>query len=153
MRPDDAEPPGLRAIAPGDARQLHAIHEAAFKTVGGYEPQSEAAWTQREFRAPATDLALSRVAERDHAPAGFALAQRWADGIVYVALLAVHPDAAGQGLGGELLRGVFAAAAAAGQRQVQLNVAADNPNAVRLYERVGMAQRWRYDEYRTPLPD
>ena len=68
-------------------------------------------------------------------------------------LLAVLPEAAGKGLGGRLLQAVFAASAAAGLRRAQLNVAADNPNAVRLYERVGMSQRWRVDDYQKPLPD
>jgi ribosomal protein S18 acetylase RimI-like enzyme len=36
---------------------------------------------------------------------------------------------------------------------VRLNVASDNPNAVRLYERVGMSQRWRVDDYQKSLPD
>lgn len=149
----DAEPDGLRPATPADAPALHAIHEAAFARVGGHTPTTEEAWVRRELGAHGTDLSLSRVAERDGAPVGFALARRWDDGVVYVALLAVLPDAAGRGLGGALLQGAFAAAGAAGQRQVQLNVAADNPNAVRLYERVGMSQRWRVDDYQTPLPD
>ena len=136
-----------------DAPALHAIHEAAFSRVGGYEPTAEDAWTRREFGAHGFDAALGRVAEHDAAPVGFALARRWEDGVVYVPLLAVHPDAAGRGLGGKLLTGVFAAAARAGRRQVQLNVASDNPDAVRLYERVGMSQRWRVDDYQKPLPD
>ena len=121
--------------------------------MGGYTPITEDAWIQREFNAHGFDAALGRVVERDGAPVGFALARHWQEDTVYVPLLAVHPDHAGRGLGGKLLTGVFAAAAQAGLRQVQLNVAADNPSAVRLYERVGMSQRWRVDEYRKPLPD
>jgi mycothiol synthase len=150
---DDAEPAGLRAVTAEDAPALHVLHEAAFSRVGGYTPVAEEVWTQREFGAHGFDLELGRVAERDGRPVGFALARRWEDDVVYVPLLAVHPEAAGRGLGGALLRGVFAAAAAAGLRQVQLNVAADNPGAVRLYERVGMSQRWRVDDYQKPLPD
>jgi ribosomal protein S18 acetylase RimI-like enzyme len=153
VSPEDAEPADLRALTPEDAPALHALNEAAFSRVGGYEPATEEAWTQREFGAHGFDASLARVAERDGAPIGFALARRWEDGVVYVPVLAVHPDAAGRGLGGTLLQGVFAAAGAAGHRQVQLNVAADNPHAVRLYERVGMSQRWRVDDYQKPLPD
>jgi ribosomal protein S18 acetylase RimI-like enzyme len=72
---------------------------------------------------------------------------------VFIPTLAVHPDAAGRGLGAALLRGVFAAAGAAGLRRVELSVASDNPNAVRLYERVGMSQRWRIDAYELALAD
>lgn len=147
-QPDDAEPEGLRPLTAEDAQTIHAINEAAFAQVPGYRPQSREAWTRREFHAHGVDLALSRRTDD-----GFALVRRWPDDVLYVALLAVHPDAAGRGLGAKLLHGVFAAAHAAGQRSVQLNVAADNPNAVRLYERVGMTQRWRIDAYERPLPD
>ena len=33
------------------------------------------------------------------------------------------------------------------------NGTADNPNAVKLYERVGMRQAWRVDDYQKALPD
>jgi ribosomal protein S18 acetylase RimI-like enzyme len=52
-----------------------------------------------------------------------------------------------------LLQAVCAAAGAAGQRQVWLSVASDDPNAVRLYERVEMVQRWRIDDYQRALTD
>jgi mycothiol synthase len=146
--PADAEPPGLRPLQPQDAPALYAISEPAFARNPDYAPSLEAAWIQRHFNAHDLDPQLSRVADR-----GFALVRRWEDGVAYLALLAVHPYAAGRGLGSTLLRGVFAAAARAGLRQVWLNVASDNPNAVRLYERVGMRQGWRVDDYQTALPN
>ncbi len=149
--PDEAAPNGLRELTAADAPALHAINEAAFSRNADYQPLDEQTWIQREFGASGLDHLLSRVAERDGAPVGFALARRWEDDVIYVPLLAVHPDAAGRGLGGTLLRGVFAAAGAAGRRAVQLNVASDNPDAVRLYERVGMTQRWRLDAYEHTL--
>jgi ribosomal protein S18 acetylase RimI-like enzyme len=150
---ETADESGLRELRDTDAPALHAIAEAAFAADGAYQSQSLATWTQREFGAHGLDYRLSRVAERSGEPIGFALARRWEDAITYVPLLAVRPQDAGQGLGGRLLRAVFAAAGAAGQRSVRLNVASDNPNAVRLYERVGMSQRWRVDDYQKPLPD
>jgi len=36
---------------------------------------------------------------------------------------------------------------------VRLSVDSDNPSAVRLYERVGMRQAWRVDDYQKALPD
>jgi ribosomal protein S18 acetylase RimI-like enzyme len=154
VRPGEtADETGLRELRATDAPALHAISEIAFAGDGSYESPSVEIWAQREFSAHGLDHALSRVAVQQDNPIGFALARRWEDDTVYVPLLAVHPDAAGKGLGGRLLQAVFAAAAAAGQRQVRLNVAADNPSAVRLYERVGMSQRWRVDDYQKPLPD
>ena len=100
VSPADPEPSDLRPVAESDAPALYAIHEAAFARVGGYTPTTEDVWTQREFGNHGFDAALGRVAERDGAPVGFALARRWEDGVVYVPLLAVHPDAAGRGLGG-----------------------------------------------------
>jgi mycothiol synthase len=150
---ETADETGLRELKAADAPALHAIAEIAFAGDGAYESPSVEVWKQREFGANGLDHRLSRVAEPDGDPVGFALARRWENDTVYVPLLAVHPHAAGKGLGGRLLMAVFAAAGAAGQRSVCLNVASDNPNATRLYERVGMSQRWRVDDYQKPLPD
>lgn len=143
---DEGEP-GFRALAPDDA--LFTVYDAAFSRIPDYVPRTEAAWTARHMHAHNLDAATSRVEPGK----GFALVRRWEDGVAYVELLAVHPDHAGQGLGGALLTAAFAAAAANGYRRVVLNVASDNPNALRLYERVGMTQRWRIDDYHKPLPN
>jgi ribosomal protein S18 acetylase RimI-like enzyme len=148
VEPGEEEPAGLRALGEGDAATLYAIHEAAFAARPDYEGSTEEAWTRRELGAHNLDRELSRVADN-----GFALVRRWESGVAYVQLLAVHPEAAGRGLGTKLLQAVFAAAGDAGWRQVQLTVASDNPNALRLYERVGMTQRWRLDAYELPLRD
>jgi mycothiol synthase len=148
-----ADETDLRAVEPADAPRLHAITGLAFARDGAYQHKSEAAWTRTEFEAHAMDLSLSRVALQDGAPVGYALARRWEGDVIYIPLLAVHPDAQGHGLGARLLSAVFAASGRAGQRQVRLNVASDNPNAVKLYERVGMRQAWRVDDYQKALPD
>jgi mycothiol synthase len=145
---DEVEPAGLRAPAHADAPALYAIHEAAFSGRPDHMHRPEDVWIQREFGSYSLDLELSRMA-----PGGFALTRRFEHDAAYIALLAVHPDHAGQGLGTRLLQGVFAAAAGAGLRETVLNVASDNPSALRLYERVGMTQRWRIDDYQKALPD
>jgi ribosomal protein S18 acetylase RimI-like enzyme len=144
---------GLRAAERADAARLRLIANLAFAGDSTYEPKTLETWTRREFNGHDVDHALSRVAVDHGEPVGFALARRWEQDMIYVPLLAVHPDAQGKGVGARLLRSVFAAAAAAGQRQVRLNVASDNPNAVKLYERVGMRQAWRVDDYQKALPD
>jgi ribosomal protein S18 acetylase RimI-like enzyme len=148
-----ADETGLRAVEPVDAPALHEIAQRAFAADGDYQQKTEEAWTRTEFNAHAVDQSLSRVALLHDTPVGFALARRWEGDVIYVPLLAVHPDAQGQGLGGRLLKAVFAAAGHAGQRQVRLNVASDNPNAAKLYERVGMRQAWRVDDYQKALPN
>lgn len=143
---DEGEP-AFRALQPDDA--IYPVYEAAFSRTADYVPRSEEAWTQRHLRAHNLDPETSRVEPGK----GFTLVRRWDDGVAYVELLAVHPDHAGHGLGGALLTATFAAARANGYRRTVLNVASDNPNALRLYERVGMTERWRIDDYHKPLPD
>jgi mycothiol synthase len=151
---EPAPPPGvsLRALRAGD--RLHALNEAAFSTTADYEPLDEAEFARRHMDSHDFAPELSRVAERDGEPVGFALVHRWDNGVAYLAQLAVHPRAAGAGIGTALLHAVFAAAAAEGRSRVQLGVVSDNPRAVRLYERAGMTPRWRFDAYERPvLPD
>ncbi|MDA0180911.1 GNAT family N-acetyltransferase [Solirubrobacter phytolaccae] len=140
----DAE---FRALQESD--DLYPVYEAAFSRNADYTPRDPEAWRQRSLHGHNVDPETTRVEPGK----GFALVRRWEDGVAYVELLAVHPDHAGRGLGGTLLTAVFAAARANGYVQVVLNVASDNPNALRLYERVGMTQRWRIDDYHKPLPD
>jgi ribosomal protein S18 acetylase RimI-like enzyme len=145
--------PSLRAFQPADAPALHAIREAAFSRNPDYEPATGPEWFARELEVQSFDPALTRVATHEGEPVGFATVRRWEDGVAYLSTLAVRPDAWGRGLGSTLLQSVFSAAGAAGRRQVHLNVASDNPNALRLYERVGMTQRWRIDAYERPVAD
>jgi ribosomal protein S18 acetylase RimI-like enzyme len=151
----EPEPPRgvrLRPLRPGD--RLYALNEAAFSTTADYEPLDEAEFERRHIRSHDLAPELSRVAERDGGPVGFALVHRWENGIAYLAQLAVHPRAAGAGIGTALLRAVFSAAAGDGLARVQLGVTSDNPRAVRLYERAGMTPCWRVDAYARPvLPD
>ncbi len=61
--------------------------------------------------------------------------------------VAVSPDAQGRGLGRVLLDALVAEAARQGASSVLLEVRADNPSAIRLYERTGferIAVRRRY---------
>jgi ribosomal protein S18 acetylase RimI-like enzyme len=151
---DHPEGPALRPPAlPADADRLFTVSEAAFSRNADYEPSTPARFAEHHLGAHDLDLALCRVAERDGEIAGLALVCRWPDGIAYIDLLAVDPPVWGRGIGTALLHGVFAAAAAAGLRRVQLGVASDNAGATRLYERAGMRVRFRVDAYERPVPD
>jgi mycothiol synthase len=141
-----ADETGLRPVDLADAPTLYDITIRAFAHDGGYEIKPQDEWTRREFNGHGVDHALSRTAGNR----GYALVRRWDEDTLYIPLLAVHPDHQGRGLGGRLLRSVFAAARG---RRVTLNVASDNPDAVKLYERVGMRQKWRVDDYQKALPN
>ena len=143
---DEGEP-AFRGLQAGD--ELFPIYEAAFASRPDFTRRSAAAWTREHLHAHDLDPETSRV-EPDK---GFTLVRRWDDGVAYIVLLAVRPDHAGRGLGGALLTATFAAASRHGYRQAALNVASDNPAALRLYERVGMTRRWRIDDYHKSLPD
>jgi mycothiol synthase len=145
------EPPGVK-IAPvaleADARALHAACEAAFAANADHTPEDFAVFRVHHLAAHDFDPGLSRVARREGRIVGFVLCRRWKDeGVGFVDLLGVDPSEHGRGLGSTLLRRAFAAFAAAGLREAQLGVASDNPAALALYERVGMAVRHRADVF------
>lgn len=68
---------------------------------------------------------------------------------IYV--LAVHPDAAGRGLGRGLLTHALGELARGGTRTVDLYVDGGNERAVRLYEGIGFTVVERHSQY-TPTP-
>jgi ribosomal protein S18 acetylase RimI-like enzyme len=59
------------------------------------------------------------------------------DDEVFIMSFAVLPEHRSQGIGGRLLREVFAEAKRAGRRAVSVDVEAWNENAIRMYEREG----------------
>ena len=144
-------PPGVMLRAPrrdGDAVTLHELSEASFADNPDHRPQSFAVFSEQHLEGHDVDLELSSVAERNGVAIGFLLSRRWQDeGAGLVDLLAVHPDHRGRGLGQAMLQAAFAGFAAADLGEAQLGVAADNPKALRLYERCGMTARFRFDTY------
>jgi mycothiol synthase len=134
-----------------DAHGVYEVSEAAFARNADYEHETPERFREQHLDAHDLDPRLSLVAARDGRIIGFALVRRHDGTVAFVDLLAVHPDEAGHGLGGTLLRTAFATAARAGLRRGQLGVASDNPNAIRLYARVGMTQRWRVQSYSRSL--
>jgi mycothiol synthase len=154
---DESPPPAPKGVLirpldrAADAHGVYEVNEAAFARNADYERETRERFLEQHFGAYDLDPRLSLVAARDGQVIGFALVRRHDRAVAYVDALAVHPDEAGHGLGGTLLRTAFAAAARAGVRRGQLGVASDNPNAIRLYARVGMTQRWRVQSYSKSL--
>ena len=139
----------LRPLDPDrDAVALHALDAASFATNPDYEPESLEQFRIGHLEAHNLDPGLSCVAEQDGQPIGFLLARRWEEeGVGFVDILAVHPQAQRRGLATALLTQAFAAFAAAALGEAQLGVASDNPRALALYERVGMSPKFRADIY------
>jgi mycothiol synthase len=131
-----------------DAPALHAINEVSFKASADYRPYSLTAFYDEHLRPHDFDPELSHVAESGGRPVGFLLARRRRqENAGFIDLLGVHPEHRTRGLATAMLHTAFACFAAAGLRQVELGVASDNPNALKLYERCGMTKRFRYDTY------
>jgi mycothiol synthase len=149
------EPPKgftIRAFdADADAHAVYVVSDAAFSRNADFLPETETHFNDEHLQAHNLRPDLSVVAEQEGQIAGFALVRDHGDKVAYVDLLAVHPDFAGKGLGSALLRTAYAGAAQAGFRSGRLGVASDNPNAIRLYARAGMTQRWRVDSYTRAL--
>jgi ribosomal protein S18 acetylase RimI-like enzyme len=133
-----------------DARAVHAAVVAAFAQSPDYQPSEFEAFRDEHLDVPDLDPALSRVARRGDALAGFILCRRWEGGIGHVDLLAVAQPERGQGLGAALLSAAFAGFADIGLREAQLEVASDNPRALRIYERAGMVPLQQLDVFEKP---
>lgn len=124
----------VRTYRDEDAAAVHALLERAFadshESVLPFEPWL--AWMTGDASFEPRSWWL---AERDSGLVGVALC--WREG--WLKDLAVAPELRRHGLGGALLRHVFAAFHERGANEVGLKVDADNPTgAVRLYERAGM---------------
>lgn len=113
----------LRAALPGDAAILAALHATSFET----------SWDAVEF-AQLLDGpgAFGLLIETS----GFIVCRALA-GEAEVLTLAVDPGARGQGLGRALMTAAMGLARTAGAETVFLEVAADNPAAIALYEALG----------------
>jgi mycothiol synthase len=138
-------PPGvrLRPLDPqADADVLYALNEASFAGNADYRSESLQAFREEHLGAHDLDPRLSCIAECDRGVVGFLLARRWRERPVgFIDLLGVHPDHRRRGLARAMLTDAFAGFAAAGLRDAQLGVAADNPGALSLYEQCGMTPR------------
>jgi mycothiol synthase len=139
LRPLDAD---------SDAAAVHGLNETSFSGNADYRPETFISFRDEHLRAHDLDPTLSCLAEYDGDLVGFLLARRWREESVgFVDLLGVRPDHRRRGLATAMLKTTFVRFAAAGLREAQLGVASDNPRALNVYERCGMAPRFRIDTY------
>ncbi len=132
---EPAFPSGVtaRSFTAADAGAVHGLLVHGYEQGGGSVAPFET-WLPTMTSDAEFDPELWFLAESSTALVGVALC--WTS--AFVKDLVVHETWRRRGLGEALLRHVFAAFEARGAPAVELKVKADNPAAVRLYERVGM---------------
>lgn len=143
----------IRALdVEADAVALHALDAASFAGAPDYEPMSAQAFREGHLEGHDIDRELTCIAERDGRIVGFALVRRWeAEDQGHIDVLAVAPEEQRGGIGTALLSAAFDRIKRAGLADAALGVATTNPDALRLYERMGMTPRFRFDTYERPL--
>lgn len=142
--PDAPLPAGiaLAAWAPELAGQFFAAYDGAFRTRPGFPGWSAEQWVEwatddEDFRPDMTLLA--RAGDQ---PAGFVLgAEGW------LVQVGVRPEWRGHGLAAALVAELLRRAHAAGWPQVLLDVNVNNPEAARVYTRLGFAAHGRRARY------
>ena len=127
-----AAPVGARLAKSRDHRELAEILNQAFPESLHCKP-SVAAREQEGYR--------HYVLEREGAVVGAAAVQETGKRS-WLKLIAVRPGVRRGGVGGALLDGVLAGEAARGQREIGLEVLADNPGAIATFERCGFQRAW-----------
>lgn len=152
-----AEPPAgvpVRAFVPGtDDASVHALAEAALGEIPGNLPHSLEGWRAAHVTKEGFDPSLWLLHEDAAGLAAVALCERRDDGVGFVDYLAVAARARGQGLGRALLLHALAALRAQGLTAGELFVQADNANATRLYESIGMRPVATHERWEKPLVD
>ncbi|HLJ03427.1 MAG TPA: GNAT family N-acetyltransferase [Solirubrobacteraceae bacterium] len=124
-----------------DAEAIHAADAAIFAKNPDYVAETFEDFRTEHLATAQFDPEASVVARRRGAVAGYALCQRLPGQIGYVDVLGVCEDERGLGLGAAIVGYALAAFARTGLREARLEVASDNPVAVRMYERAGLARR------------
>src|SRR5699024_3280173 len=82
------------------------------------------------------DKLLKRI-EREYAVVNLNLEDETQAGELYIDTLSVSPNAQGKGVGTQLIKAAFQKAKDESHSNIGLLVATENPNAKRLYERIG----------------
>jgi mycothiol synthase len=143
------EPPRgirLRDFDPGpDAAPVHAALLEAFADHWGTPTAPFEEWSEDFMTGDEYDPTLWIVAEEEGQVAGALLARRTGER-GWIAEIGVRSAWRGRGIGAALLQTSFARFAGRGVTEAILSVDSDNvTGATRLYERVGMTSRFRFD--------
>ena len=136
----------LRMFDPDqDAHTVHTLIETAFARPGR-TPTSFEEWKRLMMRADIFDPGLWFLALDGEEIVGACLGFEYGD-LGWVRQLAVSESWRRRGLGSALLLNAFNEFAKRGFTKAGLGVAADNPKAYSLYEKIGMRRVRQYAEY------
>jgi mycothiol synthase len=148
-------PEGVR-IVPFDhdqERRVHAVHEAAFRDLWGYQDRGFESWAALTVRSATFRPELSRVAVADDTTVGYVLPyDSGISGKLYIGQVGTAPSWRRRGVASSLLADVLTAAGGAGFTGAALDTDADNPTgAVGTYARVGFVVDQHIVAYRKPV--
>ncbi|MEA2126086.1 MAG: mycothiol synthase [Solirubrobacteraceae bacterium] len=152
--PDDAvgSLPSGGDVRPYDAaRDEAAVQELVEHAFAGGAGRVE---SLESLRTRAADTTLWFVADAPGGgPAGAIRSELRPAGFItgYIAVIAVAPEHRGRGLAGRLVGTAARELVARGAVTIRLHVRSSNPDALRLYERLGFTGSWRVDEFRLAL--
>lgn len=145
----------LRGLEPGDPDRMYALDVLCFA-----EPFRFSRSAMRRFAlAPGALVRLAFADADEGAQAqepsllGFSIVhlQRSRGGVTgYVTTLDVHPAARGKGIARVLMEDLQVAAKGSGAATMSLHVYAENPAAIRLYQRLGYGCLGRIPDFYSP---
>ncbi len=134
-------PPVLRAIGQFDSELLAALHQRCFTAIW------DRSWSVKSFtEILAMPGASGQIVSIGDEPVGYGMMLQ-AVNEVELLLIAVLPEARGQGLGRFLLDHLMSAAAARGATRALLEVAESNRAAIGCYTKVGFTACGRRKQY------
>jgi len=138
----------VRTFQPGkDEHQVYDLIQQTFARPGRTPPTFDE-WKGFVMRPESFKPEIWFLVEAGGKLVGACLCFEYADlGQGWVRQLGVLAEWRRKGLGAALLQHAFAAFQQLGLNQAGLAVESENPNAIAFYERVGMKQTRRYDEY------
>jgi ribosomal protein S18 acetylase RimI-like enzyme len=135
------------------AGQFFAVYDQAFRERPGFPGWNEATWrhaftSHDEFRA---DLSLLLLAATKGVAYALCAVDEHASDTGRIVQMGVHPYWRNHGLGTLLLGKVLRRFGENGLQYAALEVNTNNPQALRLYERLGFWRTKRYTSYRKML--
>jgi mycothiol synthase len=153
--PPVATPERVRIVPfdPDQERRVHAVHEAAFRDLWGYQDRGFESWAALTVRSATFRPELSRVAVADDTIVGYVLPyDNGIPGQLYIGQIGTAPSWRRRGVASSLLADVLTAAGRAGFTGAALDTDADNPTgAVGTYARVGFVADQHLVAYRKPV--